>query len=1232
MYDAAVTDPTRFRRAAQLRWASPTMKNIARSFLLAAASVATLHAQQITGPSSSNSPYATITAPGWTATSIITTGDSALNGYRAGGIPDGLGVFDNGNGTFTLLSNHELFDTWGITRPDGAAGAYVSKLVINKSDFSVVSGSDFLTSSNNLYLYNRNTAAWASGTPYAMWRLCSADLAPVSAMYNNVSGKGYNGQIFMNGEEGAAASTANNVLGSRGFAWVATGSEAGKVYELPHLGRYAIENLLANPFTADKTVVAGNNDTSPYGQVFVYIGDKNTTGSTAIEKAGLTNGQLYGVKVTSATGYTGAVTAETATGLIGTFVLANTGNTAALTAAVGAAAGSAQANAITATGLQTAATTAGITQFLRPEDGAWLNATSYLFNTTGSKPTGAPAQYSAKVYRLDFTGVTVSGGIMTGGDFTTGGNISVLVDSANLRGKDGSTAWMFDNIGVGKDGLVYVNEDPGANGYIAKTWIIDPTLATQALREANATQVMEVDRNRFLGSANTTVTSGVSGTNTVTVASTTGLVVGQKVSATGIVDGTTITAINAATGVVTLSANLTATSSGRFYAGTDFRTIDEEFTGIIDISDVMGVNGTTEKWVLVAIQNHAVVPAATDTFGLVEGGQYVAMHYTSNNVTLPGGGATLTMAGDTLASNNATITNAFVLNGTGGIFDMTGTNTISGSISGTGQLWKLGSGELILSANSTYAGNTNVSNGILTVDGNLASPSVNVYKGATLKGHGTINGSVSNYGTVAPGNSPGILTINGNYTENGVLDIEIGGTGGAGVNPNGHDKLVVLGTFTAAPATTSPAAPGATLRITKYNGFDPARGQAFQVIAASAFTGSFATLDRNSQTGQVFFQPSTGYVYGTGLTESQTFAAYESTLAGRQAIGAALYADGLVSGTIIANGAGSTTSTGKAYLASNDLGNAVAGVLLAADVGAALDALSPEPYGTSLIMASRNSLTLARALTTAVAAPEGWNIQVGYDQQQATITASPTTLNGRYDINSTYVIATKALGTGSQLSVLLSQNDGTTTAAGFSSKGSGQSLGLGFAADLGAARLDLALTSGEIKADGTRNGQAFANQKLSGSSMLARLSFSKLGAFVPYVGLNRTTSSFDAFTETGTGANLNVSGASQTNTNAEVGLAYEVKLTDMVSMSLNVGYEHNLESSGNSLTASFADAATPTSFNVATYGAGQNIVRGGVGFQANLGAGRTAGLSYDMHSGVDMKSAHEVKVNYTFRF
>ena len=380
----------------------------------------------------------------------------------------------------------------------------------------------------------------------------------------------------------------------------------------------------------------------------------------------------------------------------------------------------------------------------------------------------------------------------------------------------------------------------------------------------------------------------------------------------------------------------------------------------------------------------------------------------------------------------------------------------------------------------------------------------------------------------------------------------------------------------------------------------------------------------------MFFNNATGRIHGSGLTEAQTFA--DLTVdTNRKAIATALYADGLTNATVLRASAGGS-ATAKAFIATGEMGATTVAFLGSANVDTALDALSPEVYGTSMIMASRNSLTLARALTGAIATPEGWNVQVGYDQQQATLSASPTTLNGNYDVNATYVIATKALSTNTQFSVLVSQNDGTTSASGFSSKGSGQSLGFGFAADLGATRLDLALTGGKLKNSGTRNGQAFANQNLQGSSMLARLSFSKLGAFTPYVGLNRSSAKFDAFTETGTGANLNVSAATQTNTNAEVGLGYEMKITDTLSMSLNVAYEHNLSSTGNTLTANFADAAAPTSFNVATYGASQNVLRGGIGFEASLGAGRSAGLSYDMHSGVDMKSAHEVKVNYTFRF
>ena len=63
--------------------------------------------------------------------------------------------------------------------------------------------------------------------------------------------------------------------------------------------------------------------------------------------------------------------------------------------------------------------------------------------------------------------------------------------------------------------------------------------------------------------------------------------------------------------------------------------------------------------------------------------------------------------------------------------------------------------------------------------------------GGTLKGSGTINGNVVNTnGTVSPGDSPGTLAINGNYTQgsNGVLNIEF--------TNSAHDLLTVTGNTT----------------------------------------------------------------------------------------------------------------------------------------------------------------------------------------------------------------------------------------------------------------------------------------------------------------------------------------------------------------------------------------------------------------------------------------------------
>jgi autotransporter-associated beta strand protein len=98
-----------------------------------------------------------------------------------------------------------------------------------------------------------------------------------------------------------------------------------------------------------------------------------------------------------------------------------------------------------------------------------------------------------------------------------------------------------------------------------------------------------------------------------------------------------------------------------------------------------------------------------------------------------------------------------------------GSNNLSTTFSGVaqdggfsggtgGSLTKIGTGTLTLSGANTYTGATAVNAGKLLVDGSIASSSgVAVAAGATLGGHGNVS-AISGAGTVAPGNSPGILT------------------------------------------------------------------------------------------------------------------------------------------------------------------------------------------------------------------------------------------------------------------------------------------------------------------------------------------------------------------------------------------------------------------------------------------------------------------------------------------
>ena len=101
-----------------------------------------------------------------------------------------------------------------------------------------------------------------------------------------------------------------------------------------------------------------------------------------------------------------------------------------------------------------------------------------------------------------------------------------------------------------------------------------------------------------------------------------------------------------------------------------------------------------------------------------------------------------------------------------------------------------------------------------------------------------INGDVSNAaGTVGPGNSAGLLTINGDYTQtlSANLDIELAGL----IAGNEYDVLNVNGT----------ANLDGILNVSLINSFNPLVGDTFDILTADVINGTFSTLNLTLGTG-----------------------------------------------------------------------------------------------------------------------------------------------------------------------------------------------------------------------------------------------------------------------------------------------------------------------------------------------------------------------------------------------
>lgn len=259
---------------------------------------------------------------------------------------------------------------------------------------------------------------------------------------------------------------------------------------------------------------------------------------------------------------------------------------------------------------------------------------------------------------------------------------------------------------------------------------------------------------------------------------------------------------------VTISGNLSNAATVVFN-----QTIDGSFGG--DIGSLGAVNGT-----------------------MVKSG--------AGNLTLTGDSlldwsidfGALTTAADRFGGNASIDSNGTL------IFDQGIDAEYGGVFTGSGDFEKSGAGTLVYNGNSSaYGGTTTVAAGRLIVGSDMAHASavlggsVNVGNGATLGGHGTLGSGIGSVvmigsgGTVAPGNSIGTITVDGDFLQ------AAGSTYLAEIAPDGSSDLIqVTGTATINGGTVFVAkAPGVYAPGTRFT----------LLTAAGGVTGQYATLDQN---------------------------------------------------------------------------------------------------------------------------------------------------------------------------------------------------------------------------------------------------------------------------------------------------------------------------------------------------------------------------------------------------
>ncbi len=437
----------------------------------------------------------------------------------------------------------------------------------------------------------------------------------------------------------------------------------------------------APPVSSNDVLFAtGSSATSTITGENFNIGSFNSTIAEAVTNASTTTASLLTLGGGSAT--TDQVSGSNPADLI--YVTANsslglTAGTGALNIALGQAG---QFDAVGGTltiGLAAGGSTLSLGGFTLTATGTSNIQINSVVSDGSTTSAGSILKTGANTFVLNtantYTGTTtIEQGILNGGNATSFGNATsaiALGDATSITGnlsvylQLGGTANVARNITVG-----------ASNGTTTGTYTIGTgNNAAGAIPTINGT--VTLNQNLIVNSANAgfnlqgSVTSGSTGTQTVTL---TAAGTGAQADSTNIGGGTgtiAVTKAGAGTGVVTLSGANTYTGATKVTTGT-LQAGSATAFGVAS-----AVTLTNAANVILALNNNNV------TIGSLTGGGT-----TGGNVTL--GTGTLSLGSDN-----------------------TSPAAYAGVISGTGNLTKVGTGTASISGTNTYTGTTTVESGIL---------------------------------------------------------------------------------------------------------------------------------------------------------------------------------------------------------------------------------------------------------------------------------------------------------------------------------------------------------------------------------------------------------------------------------------------------------------------------------------------------------------------------------------